>query len=76
MRRVLLVVVAVAALAGAAVAQIGLPPMVPYSVPGGPMLGRNGPMIPNTQSTPTPPPVGCNGVADFGDGCAIAVFGH
>lgn len=53
-------------------------PMVPYANPRGPSInaGPGGPMIPNSQGTPTPPPVGCVGVADFGDGCAIAVFGH
>ena len=50
-------------------------PMIPYQGGRGYMIpGPTGPMVPNTPGEA--PPVGCNGTADFSDGCAIAVFGH
>jgi hypothetical protein len=55
----LVIVLSVAVGIAAAFAQFGQPmPMVPYSQPGGPMLGLGGPMIPGNAgggSGPTPP---------------------
>ena len=60
MTRLILTVIALSIAVGiaAAFAQLGQPaPMVPYSQPGGSMLGLGGPMIPNAGagSGPTPP---------------------
>lgn len=74
-------IVMLAVAAGTALAQTTLsnPPMVPYTLPLGPGMtgGLGGPMIPgNVGAITPPPPLDCNGVADFGDGCAVAFFGH
>ena len=83
MTRLILTVIALSIAVGiaAAFAQLGQPaPMVPYSQPGGSMLGLGGPMIPNAGAGSGPtPPVGCAaGKLDFSDltGCQIAWAGH
>lgn len=77
MIRLIAGVIAGLCVAGYAYAQIynSNPPMIPYAGGHGPMVpGLIGPMVPNQVNTTPPPPNPCTGVADFSDGCAIAVF--
>ena len=76
MTRLILTVIALSIAVGiaAAFAQLGQPyPMVPYSQPGGSMLGPSGPMIPGGSSGGSGG--GCNGTINLASGCAQPMLG-